>query len=444
MWVWDEVGNGDFCKVGILLSDNGNVCPEEGEGGEENGQGGASAMIAGQIQTSYGVMIDDVQVTASATGLSEYPVLDLTNDGGEYAFENNPVDFNYTITADKEDSYMSGVSTLDLVMMSRHIVGIASFEDPYQIIAADASADGRVSAVDLTVLKQLILGVSDELNNTSPWVFLDADQTFFDNTNPWPFTESIDIIGLTDNMMSEDFVGIKIGDVNESYQGAETRSSGLITLHADDRNMVAGEIATIDVSSDNFETVAGYQFTLNHEGLEFAGIDAGVLDIDESSVGVKKDMITMSWFNATTKTADKGEVLFTLTFEAVKDVELNSTLAINSAITKAEAYVGTDLDIYSIDIEFGTDVNEVSLFQNTPNPFETSTVIGFNLPIAAQATLTVYDLAGKEIKTIDGNFAKGYNTIVLESEDLNASGVLYYQLESGSFTATRKMIIVNK
>lgn len=296
----------------------------------------------------------------------------------------------------------------------------------------------------MNFLKQLILGVREELDNTSAWVFVDANQSFFDNANPWPFTQSIDIVGLSEDMMSENFIGIKIGDVNESYQGSETRSSGLITLHADNSYMVAGELATIDVTSNNFDAVAGYQFTLDHQGLEFAGITAGALNVDESSVGVKEGMLTMSWFDATTKTADENEVLFTLNFEALTDLELNSALAINSAVTKAEAYVGTSLDIYDIDIEFGTDVNEASLFQNSPNPFETSTAIGFNLPKAAQATLTIFDLAGKQIKSVKGNFAKGYNQIVLESEDLNASGVLYYQLESGSFTATRKMIIVTK
>jgi len=43
---------------------------------------------------------------------------------------------------------------------------------------------------------------------------------------------------------------------------------------------------------------------------------------------------------------------------------------------------------------------------------------------------------------IDGEFAKGYNQIDLMRTDVNASGVVYYQLTSGEYSATKKMIIV--
>jgi hypothetical protein len=53
------------------------------------------------------------------------------------------------------------------------------------------------------------------------------------------------------------------------------------------------------------------------------------------------------------------------------------------------------------------------LYQNQPNPFVNKTFVGFNLPEAAAATLTVYDETGRAVFTQKGDFAKGYNAISL-------------------------------
>ena len=132
-----------------------------------------------------------------------------------------------------------------------------------------------------------------------------------------------------------------------------------------------------------------------------------------------------------------------MTFKANTSGLVSELLDVNSEITRAEAYVGSDLDIVDIDLAKGADADvEFALYQNEPNPFTTNTVIGFEMPQASDATLTVLDVTGKVITTINGNYAKGYNEIELSKSDLGAAGVYYYQLDSGDFTATKKMIII--
>ena len=70
------------------------------------------------------------------------------------------------------------------------------------------------------------------------------------------------------------------------------------------------------------------------------------------------------------------------------------------------------------------------------------TNIGFQLAEAGQASLTIFDVTGKTVAIERGHFARGYNEVTVSKSDLGASGVLYYQLESGEFTATRKMIVI--
>ncbi|MBL7809565.1 MAG: T9SS type A sorting domain-containing protein, partial [Saprospiraceae bacterium] len=66
--------------------------------------------------------------------------------------------------------------------------------------------------------------------------------------------------------------------------------------------------------------------------------------------------------------------------------------------------------------------------------------IGFFLPEAAEATLSVLDESGRLVYQQKGQFAQGDNAIVLDRALLNTSGVLYYKLDTNAGTATRKMI----
>ncbi|MBY5959866.1 T9SS type A sorting domain-containing protein, partial [Membranicola marinus] len=83
-----------------------------------------------------------------------------------------------------------------------------------------------------------------------------------------------------------------------------------------------------------------------------------------------------------------------------------------------------------------------ALYQNTPNPYAGQTVIGFKLPEASKATLSVYDVTGKVLKIVEGEYSEGYNEVALKSSDLSVTGVLYYQLDTKTYTATKKMIVI--
>ena len=82
------------------------------------------------------------------------------------------------------------------------------------------------------------------------------------------------------------------------------------------------------------------------------------------------------------------------------------------------------------------------LDQNQPNPFQAETSIGFVLPSAMEARITVYDVTGKVVRTVKGQYSKGYNQVQFRKTDLGVSGVLYYRLQAGTYTATRKMILI--
>ncbi len=84
----------------------------------------------------------------------------------------------------------------------------------------------------------------------------------------------------------------------------------------------------------------------------------------------------------------------------------------------------------------------INLHQNYPNPFNPATKIGFELPKSSIAKLTVYDLTGKEIKTlVNENLHAGVYEYEWTGISL-PSGVYFYKLEADNFTQTRKMMLI--
>jgi len=94
-----------------------------------------------------------------------------------------------------------------------------------------------------------------------------------------------------------------------------------------------------------------------------------------------------------------------------------------------------------VDVDFNIPV-KFALEQNFPNPFNPTTIIKWQSPESGVQTLKIYDVLGNEVKTlIDEYRPAGVYEINFDASNL-ASGVYYYRIESGSFTSTKKMILL--
>jgi hypothetical protein len=82
------------------------------------------------------------------------------------------------------------------------------------------------------------------------------------------------------------------------------------------------------------------------------------------------------------------------------------------------------------------------LYQNYPNPFNPATKIKFGLPENANVKLVVYDVLGREVAVLVNGF-KQANTYEVDFDGAYlSSGVYFYKLDAGEFTAVRKMLLV--
>ena len=56
--------------------------------------------------------------------------------------------------------------------------------------------------------------------------------------------------------------------------------------------------------------------------------------------------------------------------------------------------------------------------------------------------MEIFDVQGKVIRTIEGDYSKGLNTITISSDMFVSAGIHYYKMEAGTFIATKKMVVV--
>ena len=89
----------------------------------------------------------------------------------------------------------------------------------------------------------------------------------------------------------------------------------------------------------------------------------------------------------------------------------------------------------------------IALEQNTPNPFNPVTTIGFSLPERMDVDLTIYDVSGRRvIALVHRAMPAGRNEIQWTGRDTNgqtvSSGVYFYRLRAGSNVQTKKMVLL--
>lgn len=175
----------------------------------------------GSVNTPQGDPIKGVTV-----GIAELPGPGWTSGpGGQFSFNAQLApNEQYTLQAAKTGGDRNGVSTHDLLLISRHILGVAPFNDPLLLIASDANRDSRVTTIDLIYLRRLILGIDMEFDNQESWIFINSAYQFQNPYNPFSEVYSGDATKVLFSPLAGtplNWVGLKVGDVNDSADGGQ-------------------------------------------------------------------------------------------------------------------------------------------------------------------------------------------------------------------------------
>ena len=443
LYLIDAANNWEFCETSITVQDNRSVCSNTGSMAKVSG-----TIMDWKEQTVEGVQVQVAEGQAQGIAHTNYH----TKTDGYYHFD-LPMEQDYTIHPTKADAPLNGVSTFDLVVISKHILGITKMDNLYQLIAADVNGSGTITAFDMVQIRQLILNITTEFPNSPSWKFVYAGYEFTtDNPMGEAYPQIAEVANLQQDM-EMDFVAIKMGDVNGNAQpssliaSTDRTTEKVFDITTEEKALKAGETYTVSFQTDQLASIQGYQFTLGYDDLKVEKLKSGVVGVENFGLHkMDKGMITTSWNQTSvgsTQPATRNSqlaTLFTIDFTAQKDGKLSEQLSLHNRPTAIEAY-NENGDLMEIQLTFTTPLykKEFELFQNQPNPFQDKTTIAFYLPGDSEVQLILRDETGRVLKTIKEDRKAGHNSFEFKKEELT-NGFIFYQLSTKFGTKAKKML----
>jgi Ig-like domain CHU_C associated/Dockerin type I domain len=381
--------------------------------------------------------------------------------GTNYAFANLLANSNIRVKPTRPNTdWTSGVTMLDVSLLSRHLLDINPLASPYSIISADVNADGEVDAIDMLLMQRLILRLIPAMPNNNSWRFILKDYVFRNARNPFvsDFPEILVIPNLASALANGDFVAIKVGDINQSA-GAVTIRGGAkaFMLNTEDIILEKGKTYNIPIQltsriDGTGSSVNSLQFTLNVDktAAKIESLQMGDLpNFTDNNTGLfqKEGIITAAWYRKDGQILSETDkfTMMTVMLKPTITARLSEIMTINSAYTEGVAYdaKGTGLPVQ---LSFGNQKSnneKAILLANRPNPFSNETTLSFILPEASVAKLTVCDLLGKVLMTSEKLFAKGLNEVVFNATSTPSvsSGIFVVRLQTATGVAEQKIVL---
>ena len=409
--------------------------------------------LSGNVRTIGSENLEDV--TLSLTG--DNTVSATTNENGNYIIE-GIVGQDYILSAVKEDNHLNGVTPQDILLMKRHINGITggSIIDPYTRIAADVNDDQTMSVIDIIETRRIILGDISSFTNNLAWRFVIGEQnlgTLDPSSVTVPdFFETKLFAPLTTASINENFVGIKIGDLNGTVNTSNLRDpnvdirSNYESISIQDQNFNPGDTIHVRFESKNFEDKSGFLLELSYgPDIDYISFGSSVLsEIDENTIGkafqIDRKLIAL-WTSSDGmgRSLEDGENLFTLKFIALQNGILSDQLKLTEMYRRNEVF-NSDLASEPVTLDFislttntedGLDINDQVFV--SPNPFRENAHIMIKSLVPSIWHLNVYNIHGKRLYSEKTSYSKSETKFTLSSESLGeAKGVLIYELFNGT------------
>lgn len=434
VWATDSAGNQSTCNVEVMIADAENPCSSFWN-------------VSGRLRTENDLGIGQADVKIDGP----FSFIQTTGSDGFYSFEDIPEGMGYKVEPEKDTFHINGISTLDLILISRHVLSISFLTSPYKIIAADANRSGNVSTVDLIMIRRLILQLDTAFTLNSSWRFVPESYTFPNPANPFAqnFPESVIIEELNRDTVIN-FIGMKIGDVNGSndpaaLQQIEPRSDRSLILGAPDARLEAGKIYTLPIATTQTDAL-GFQGELSFdpEVLEFVELkpDGSMRAANFGFAKAEAGLIGMSWDQFGADIAPSAE----LVFRAKAPTTWQSAIRVKPEGLRPESYFITDggnIAVGGLVLEFDPlpDAGAFELLGCYPNPLQSFGDIRFRTSAEAQVQLAVYDMTGRLVLERSGNFSQGLHSFRIEQKDLPGQGLYFYEISNGEVRMADKLIM---
>lgn len=276
------------------------------------------------VTTAFGQALEEVVLHIEGPDFSNF-----MNVSGTYSLSNVPACQNtsYVVRPTKADNPLNGLTTYDLVLISKHILGIEPLMCDWQLTAADINCNGSITTFDIVTGRRVILGIDPELP-CGPWRFK-PDSALLSNGN------------------CQSFTGVKLGDVNadtcHQTRSSESRAKQpeQLHLHFRDHHLAPGERASVDFWSTENVQLEGFQLAFSNrlDMLKINDLGSSVLaGFDDQSFHLSAKRLAISWMQAQGQDVRAGEPWFSLDVEMPAGGRLSDVLYLSEVGFEQEAY----------------------------------------------------------------------------------------------------------
>ncbi len=349
------------------------------------------ADIGGQIKTETGIrVVPDSLVFEDESLIRKYCI---SRDAGlHYGFTlKSPKTGLYNYRFVKKTEAREGISTKDIVLIQRHILGLERFKDTAQNIAADVNFNYQITASDITELRRLILGVRDTFAVAKPWYFLRSDWRAVAKPNR-PISE-IEFKGVNVPnfpLTNVNVYVLKMGDVDFSYKGFHQNQTELRSNSADVKLRAdLSKGAQVPVYLSSGFPIYGIQFNLHFSSAQLIGVEEAQLA--SSFFHIDGSDLKLSWSTGSELKWDPDKPLFYIHFSGTPNFELAEKI-------EPEAY-DQNLIPHKVALEytaFGMQKSQDAKEWFYPNPTHDEILMNVG---EGPFDLKLYDLSGREVKS---------------------------------------------
>ncbi len=447
LWVRDQAGNENFCIAYINVQENDGFCNCSGE-----------AIYGCAVPFWNGnTAIEDVIFQLELSNISGAPISLFANSMMSGCFNFGEIldaGSSYNLKSAKNINPLNGVTTYDLVLITKHILGLQLFDAPWKTIAADANKSNSVTTFDIVELRKLILGIYDTLPGNTSWRFIPSDFVFPFPDNPFavPFPDLVTVSNFNGNAPAEHiFLGLKVGDVNSTALPSDfvpmtnDRTAAFVTLP--DLYLKTGETTEINLQTSEAGIWLGFQLGLRFDpdAIEIEQVVSNSLPgMDENAWALPQPgVLNLSWFDIEPHTVLPDENLLTLRIRALADVHLREVVSTGGRLV-SEAYTADEI-AHPLQLQFAEKtvsgaVGQTAIFPPQPNPTSAGAVIPIRLAQSEFVSVAVTDFSGKTIFQQKKLLEHGAQMLEIPATAFPQTGVYVWRVTAGEVTETGKMV----
>jgi hypothetical protein len=346
-----------------------------------------------------------------------------TTDGnGEVVFDSlQNASYTFSIDASAYPWGWGGVNALDAMLIAKTSVGLHILDGIYAT-AADVNAANGINSVDAQLVASRFAGLTPSFS-IGDWVPLNWQYNL-----SWP----------EDHAFSEYFPLLCSGDVNGSHKPFVplTKASG-IQFASSGSLMATSEVIALPMALSIPSQPAALSLVMElPSNVQVLGIR--MMDGTQPIYSIEGNVLTLSWFSLEGKDLAAGMPMLTM------DARVEGTLDVASfgllpgtefANNVGEKIEGFDLLIPSVEEAMAS----VSIY---PNPATDKVSLTYTVPVDGDLQISLYNVLGAKVKDLKSSYHKSGNHELGFSLDGMSEGTYFIRMESGSFSATERLVIV--